>query len=242
VNDEQRRYLQETSDTYDESPNSASRLCLLFRSSLSDYLILQNRIQNPKVSAGLALFLLLRFEAGPDSNWNTSAVYRDRRYRSSTEMSDFILTLDSDEEDYAPGPSSKRKQTKKTNGSQKVNGDADATAEEIALDDGFEFDVGGGVTMNGRNLQDGVDFWGAEADEVKGGQGVSTSRLIARYRILSSSPSLSRLMSMILSLDVLANRSSAAKTASERGKKMWKEAMKKTRTPWRNPKKRTTRR
>lgn len=88
-------------------------------------------------------------------------------------MSDFILTLDSDEEDYAPGPSSKRKQTKKPNGSQKVNGDADATAEEIALDDGFTFDVGGGVTMNGRNLQDGVDFWGAEADEVKGGQGVS---------------------------------------------------------------------
>jgi hypothetical protein len=90
-------------------------------------------------------------------------------------MSDFILTLDSDPEDYAPGPSSKRKQTKKPNGNQtpnKVNGDTEV-AEDIALDDGFTFDVGGGMSMNGRNLQDGVDFWGAEEDEVKGGTAVS---------------------------------------------------------------------
>lgn len=94
-------------------------------------------------------------------------------------MSDFILTLDSDPEDYAPGPSSKRKQTQKPNGTQtpsKAAGDADVAADEIALDDGFTFDVGGGVTMNGRNLQDGVDFWGAEEDEVKGGQAVSYSK------------------------------------------------------------------
>lgn len=91
-------------------------------------------------------------------------------------MSDFILTLDSDPEDYAPGPSSKRKQTKKANGNQTpstANGDVEGAAEDIALDDGFTFDVGGGMTMNGRSLQDGVDFWGAEEDEVKGGQAVS---------------------------------------------------------------------
>lgn len=90
-------------------------------------------------------------------------------------MSDFILTLDSDPEDYAPGPSSKRKQTKKPNGNQttsKANGDAEGDAEDIALDNGFTFDVGGGMSMNGRNLQDGVDFWGAEEDEVKGGKAV----------------------------------------------------------------------
>jgi hypothetical protein len=93
-------------------------------------------------------------------------------------MSDFILTLDSDpEEDYAPGPSSKRKQTKKPNTTvqtpSKNNGDANAGGEDIALDDGFTFDVGGGMGINGRNLKDGVDFWGVEADEVKGGSGVS---------------------------------------------------------------------
>jgi hypothetical protein len=94
-------------------------------------------------------------------------------------MSDFILTLDSDPEDYAPGPSSKRKQTKKVNGNQtssKLNGDAEGAAEEIALDDGFSFDVGGGMSMNGRNLKDGVDFWGSTEDEVKGGQAVRILR------------------------------------------------------------------
>lgn len=132
---------------------------------------------------GLDFFLFAVWQDSK-SRLTTSAEIRHYRSTASNVMSDFILTLDSDEEDYAPGPSSKRKQTKKTNASQKVNGDADATAEEIALDDGFTFDVGGGVTMNGRNLQDGVDFWGAEADEVKGGQGVSTSQLAPRLVLL----------------------------------------------------------
>ncbi|KAJ9119558.1 nucleolar DEAD-box protein required for synthesis of 60S ribosomal subunit [Naganishia vaughanmartiniae] len=101
-------------------------------------------------------------------------------------MSDFILTLDSDpEEDYAPGPSSKRKQTKKPNTAvqtpSKNNGDANAGGEDIALDDGFTFDVGGGMGINGRNLKDGVDFWGVEADEVKGGSGpLNVDDIIAR--------------------------------------------------------------
>lgn len=154
-------------------------------------------------------------------------------------MSDFILTMDSDPEDYAPGPSFKRKQTKKTNGNQTPsipNGDADGAAEDIALDDGFTFDIGGGMSMNGRNLKDGVDFWGAEEDEVKGGQAVRILYFDAVLHALSDTDHIHRAStSTTSSPDASASQFLVAKSASGRGTRKKKAA--RMRMPRASPKK-----
>jgi hypothetical protein len=86
---------------------------------------------------------------------------------------DFILTLDSDSEPETSAPSSSKRTTKSN---KKQAPPKPEETEEFALDDGFELDFSAldGKAAKNKQLMDGVDFWGQEDDQVKGGKSVST--------------------------------------------------------------------
>lgn len=89
---------------------------------------------------------------------------------------DFILTLDSDyssaSELDTPGPStSKRTQPKKLTKKKKDVTALPGPADEVALDEGFKFDLGEGADLGGFDGMGGGINW--KGDEVTGGKLVS---------------------------------------------------------------------